>query len=207
HNNDEFWSQFGINLFDGRYFVTNNVDDLLELYIAMMGFELTPKGEGGEGNPKFSDSDYCIEDKEKVQNIKDERANKMVTAITNFGSLLATDKTTLLNILRYVKLIGVEDNIDNATLNSLFFEWLNKSAENPKVFEKTYNLTKSEDTYDIVNLYAIVSRLANKNVITRISGEYTYKGKTLGADLKTVANNLNSKSELEEIKIELLESE
>lgn len=207
HQNEEFWSEFGINLFDGRYFVTNNVDDLLELYIAMLGYELTPKGEKHEGNPKYSQSDYCIEDKEKVQNIKDERANKMVSAITNFGALLKSDRNTLLNVLRYVGLIGVEGKIDDATLNSLFFEWLNKSNENPKSFDKAYELTKREETFDIVNLYAIASRLAIKNVITRVGGEYTYKGKTLGADLKTVSMNLNNKKDLEEIKIELLETE
>lgn len=205
HKNEEFWTEFGVNLFEGRYFITSNPEDLLELYIAMVGFELTPKEQ--MGNPKFRDSDYCIEDKEKVKNIQSERAIAMIDSITNFGTLLKTDRTKLLNILRYVRLLGIGDEIDDDTLNGLFFEWLNKSSENPKIFKTTYTMAKDKKTQDIVNIYAIVSRLAAKNVITRVHGMYVYKGKELGLDLKTVAKNVNAKKELQEIKIEFIEAD
>lgn len=203
HSNSEFWDSFGVDLFDGRFLVTSNPDDLLDLYIAMLSYDLTPKEV--EGDPKFRNSQYCIEDKEKVQNIKTERANLMVEAISNFGRLLSEDRNTLLNILRYIRIIGIADEIDNSTLNALFFEWLNKDTENPKRFKKTYDLTQNDKTADEVNLFAIISRLAVKNLLDKNGGEYTYKGKVLGADLKTAAKNINSKTELEEIKIELIE--
>ena len=203
HKNEEFWVDFGVDLFSGRYFVTSNVDDLLELYIAMSAFELTPKEL--IGNPKFSNSQYCIEDKEKVQTVKSERANNMIEVISKFGVMLSDDRETLINVLRYIRLLGVSDTIDTATLNGLFFEWLQKSTENPEIFKNAYELTQSDSTKDVVNLYVIASRLANKKKLEKVGNEYTYKGEVLGADLKTVAKNVNSKPELGEIKIEFIE--
>lgn len=206
HANEDFWKDFGVDLFEGRYFVTSNVDDLLELYIAMTGYELTPKGL--EGDPKFNESQFCIEDKEVVRNIKDTRANNIVECLTNYGTLLNTNPTTLKNIFRYIRLIGISDDIDNITLNSLFYEWLNKSDDNPLNFKAVYELSQNKDTADIVNLYVIVNKLVNKGIVTRgFGGNYVYKGEELGADLKIVAKNLNSKKEFQEIKIELLETE
>ncbi len=203
HKNEDFWKEFGVDLYTGRYFVTSNVDDLLGLYIAMSGFELTPKDK--VGNPKFNESQYCIEDKDKVTTIKQERSSNLMNSITKFGVLLETDKTKLLNILRYIRIIGVNEDIDTLTLNSLFFEWLHKSDENPKKFLKTYKLASSDSTSEIIDLYTLVNRLVIKKIINKEGSEYSYKGEYLGMDLKTVATNLNNKKELEEIKIELLE--
>ena len=202
HQNLEFWDSFGVDLYEGRYFVTSNIDDLIALYIAMTSYQLTPKGK--EGDPKYSNAQYCVEDKEKVQTIKSERANLLVESISNFGAL-KENRNTLLNTLRYLDLIGVSDKIDDSSLNSLFYEWLNKNEENPKKFDKVYTMLNDEKTSEVINLYSIVSKLATKNVIKRISGNYYYNDELLGADLKTAAFNLNSKKELEETKIRLIE--
>lgn len=204
HKNLEFWDNFGVDLWEGRHFSTEKIDDLLDLYIAMHTYELTPKGQ--EGNPKYSESQYCVEDKEKVQSIKSERANLVVSCIGNF-TVLSKNKKVLLNALRYLDLIGISDKIDESSLNSLFYEWLNKSEENPKKFETVYNMIQNEKTSDVVNLYAILSKLVTKNVIRRIAGDYYYEDKLLGSDLKTSAKNLNKKKDLEEIKIKLIELE
>lgn len=203
HSNTEFWDAFGVNLFDGRFFVTSNIDDLLDLYIAMNGFDLTPKDRLGD--PRFSSSDYCVEDKEKVQGIKAERANNMMTAITNFGSLLSTNRNKALNILRYNKVIGVGSDIDDGTLNSLVFEWLNKDTQNPNRFLKTYELTKKKKTEDVVDMYAILSKLFNKGVVKRNGGMFNFEGNDLGADLKTAAYNVATKGDLADVKIALIE--
>lgn len=203
HKNEEFWNNFGINLFAGRYFVTEKVDDLLELFIATLGYELTPKKL--IGSPKFKQSQYCIEDKEEVRTIKDERADNIMTAITNFGILLNTNITLLINILKYVQLVGVTDKIDSVTLKSAFYEWLNKSENNIRKFQVAYDLTQNESTSEVVSLYVLVNKLAKTGVLKKVNGEYNYNGQALGADLKTVANNLNNKKGLEEIKIEILE--
>ena len=206
HMNVEFWEDYGVRLFEGRFFVTSNIDDLLGLYISTAGFELTPKGQ--EGNPKFSDSQYCIEDKELVRSIKDTRANVMMDAITNFGFLMTNSERTLFNILRYIRIVGVSDDIDKGTLNSMFFEWLNKSEENPKTFMRIYEMTQNEATADIVNIYVILNKLFNKGIVKKNTlGEYMYGEKILGLDLKKAAENLNKLADLVETKIEILEIE
>ncbi|MCA9748206.1 MAG: hypothetical protein KC414_03820 [Romboutsia sp.] len=205
HKNEEFWGDFGINLFAGRFFVTDKVDDLLELYIATLGYELTPKQL--VGNPQFKESQYCIEDKEEVKSIKDERAENMMSAIANFGILLGTNIKKLESILKYVKFVGVNTKVDLTTLKSAFYEWLNKSENNVKTFQAAYELVENPDTSEIIDIYILVNNLAKKGVLKIANGEYNYNGVKLGADLKTVAQNLSTKKGLEEIKIELLEKE
>lgn len=204
NSNTEFWDSYGVNLFAGRFFDTNKVDDLLGLYIAMRGFELTPKK--SLGNPQFSQSQYCIEDKEEVKSIASERANEMMGAMGDFASLLKSNQSKLTNIFRYLGVLAFNENVDVDTLTSLGYTWLNESVSNPQRFINTYNMTQEDETEDIVDLFVIVSKLYHNAVLERRSGSYYYKGTLLGADLKTVTRNLNSDKELEEIKIEHIEN-
>ncbi len=203
HNNEEFWNSFNIDLFEGRFFVTDRVDDLLELYIATLSFELTPKDK--LGNPKFKESQYCIEDKEKVKSIKDERAERIMSAIANFGIMLANKPKKLDTILKYVKFLGTDTKVDISTMKAAFFEWLNKSEDNVKLFQSAYELSENPKTSDVLDIYLAISNLYKKGKIELKDSQFSYKGKKLGADLKTAANNLNTKKALEDLKIEILE--
>ena len=203
HKNTEFWNSFGVDVYEGRFFVTSKETDLLDLYIAMRAYAITPKEE--LGNPKFRDSDYCVEDKAKVQNIKAERSNLLMSSIGSFTTMLGSDRSKLLNMLRYLGILGVADDIDDTTLNSMFFEWLNRDLNNPKSFKTVLDLARDKKTKDVVDLFVICSRLATKKVLERESGYYYYNGENLGADLKTVAKNLNDKKSLAEIKVALIE--
>lgn len=203
HLNTEFWDSFMVDLYEGKFFVTEKVEDLLGLYIAMRGNDLTPKEKIGD--PRFKFSQYCIEDKEKVQTVKTERANLMVDSIGNFTTLLKTNRELLLNILRYLGIVGVSSDIEDSVLNALVFEWLNKSNKNPEAFSKVFKMSKDRKTKEIVNLFVLVSKLVSKNIISRENGFYTYNGEELGADMKTVAANLNNDKKLSEIKTALIE--
>lgn len=207
HKNEKFWGSFSILLTDGKYFVTNKPDDLLELYIALRSCELTPKGKQFEGNPKFKDSQYCVEDKEKVKNIEDERADNLMTCLTNFGILLATDKSLLINILKYVQFVGFNIQVNPDTLQSSFYQWINKKDANVEKFKTAFDLADNEETKEIINLYVVVNKLAKTGVLKKQGAQYTYRNEPLGADLKTVAKNLNHIKDFEDIKIELLELE
>ncbi|PZU17884.1 MAG: hypothetical protein DI622_10245 [Chryseobacterium sp.] len=62
NKNEEFWLEYEYTVFEGKIFNTEDVNDLLALYIAMLGFELTPKELNGD--PRFRNAQFCIEDKE-----------------------------------------------------------------------------------------------------------------------------------------------
>lgn len=207
HKNEKFWGSYSVLLTDGKYLVTDKPDDLLELYIAVRGHELTPKGKQFEGSPKFKDSQYCVEDKEKVRNIEDERADNLMTCLANFGILLGTDKSLLVNILKYVQFVGFNIQVNHDTLKSSFYQWITKKEANVEKFKAAFDLASDDETKEIINLYVVVNKLAKSGVLKKNGAQYTYRNEALGADLKTVAKNLNHIKDFEDIKIELLELE
>lgn len=200
-SNTSFWKNYGVNVYDGKFFSTESVDDLLGLYIAMIGYGLTPKSE--LGNPAFSNSDYGIEDKERVKSIREERADDSITAIAEFGIMLDKNKPMLLNVLKYVGVPGLTQNTDDSTLKAVFFEWISKSS-NAKTFRRVIDLTKDKKTQDVVSLYAILEEALRQKTVTRQGNNLVYKEHILGADLKGAANNLNVNKDLEEVKEELI---
>lgn len=202
HSNKEFWEEFHVKLEMDKVFSTDSLKDLLGLYIALRSYELTPKSLIGD--PRFSNSDYVIEDKEKVKTIKEERTTGIMDAIATFGSLLKTDKENLVHLTRYIGIRGLTATTDDGTMKSAFFDWLNQHNENPKKFQDAAGLLLDAKTQDIIPLYIILEEALRKKEVTRDGAQLVYKGKKLGADLKTAASNLNSKKDLEEIKIEII---
>jgi len=203
HDNTEFWDSYVVHLEAGKPYVTSNPDDLLALYIAMSAHEIAPKDKLGD--PKFKNAQFCIEDSDKIRTRKEEVNNLVMDSTINFGSLLSNNKSKLLNVLRYIKMIDLHQEYDEATLKSSFYQWINSNNDNPIKFLSAYKLSTNDDTEEIVNLYVRVAKLYKKGVITFTNNEFLYKGTNLGADLKTVANNLNKNKDLEDIKIALLE--
>ena len=209
NDNEDFWNNYIVKLEAGRPFVTSNVDDLLDLYIAMLTYELTPKGkvnEGGkEGHPKFKDSQFTVVDKSLSRSYEQETNAKQVDAIINFGILLKTDRSLLLNILRYIGMIDVNQDYDDETLKSSFQQWLKTYNDNTDRFLRAYKLADTEEGKEELNFYSVVAKLAQKGVIKYTNNSYYYNGVELGASLKAVAKRIANSKEYEPLKIELLE--
>ena len=201
-SNSEFWDNYVVDLFAGRFFNTSNPDDLLGLYIAMRGFELTPRKSLGDS--KYNDSQFCIEDKAEVKSIKDRRAETAMRAYTKFGHLLMTQRPTLVNVLKYVQLLGITNEVDDTTLNTVFYEWIQKSESNITRFIKAVEMVE-KDGGEVINMYAKLTEMARKRLFQKEGTMYLYDGKELGADLKTAAQNLNTKKSLQKTKIAILE--
>lgn len=205
HNNHEFWKDYRVFLTDGKIFSTSSVEDLLGLYIAMNSFQLTPKTD--IGNPAFNDSNYCVEDKDRVRTINQERADNAITAISKFGDLVKTNKDLLVQVLQYIKVNGITNKTDVSVMNGAFYEWLNRNNENAQVFIKAVDLAQNKDTEDVIPLYIKLQKAIRQREVSTEGGYLMYKGKRLGADLKTAAFNLNSKKDLEDAKLAIIEIE
>lgn len=204
HNDDEFWLGFSINLFDGRVFNTGKVKDLLDLFLAVNNFSLTPKGK--EGDPKYKSSDYCIVDIEKATDFKKQKASDKMNAVKNFAKLEAKNRTLLLNLLHYNEL-NVSETVDEDTLNFSFQEWLERKPQNSALFNGTYErITNEEKFEEKVNLFKKLSVLfkTGKGVTKKTNGKYYFKDVELGTDLKHSTENLLIDLELLETKQEII---
>ncbi len=189
--NLDFWDNYRIRLNQGRIFNTKNVEDLLDMFIALNSYELTPKEH--VGNPAYKGSQFCIEDSTKVQDIENEVADLSIQAIGHYVSLKEENPQMLKNILRYIGLTSANTDIDLNTLSSVIFKWINSDNQNPKKFEDAYELATNPNTQNIVDYYTMIGDLATYGVVSRENGFYTYNGINLGADLKSSAKYLNSK--------------
>lgn len=204
HKNIEFWSSYGVNLYEKRMFNTSNPTDLLDLLIAVTSFNLTPKGQ--EGHPKYRGSAYIVVDKDNARSIDSTRANDFIDAVSGFGTLLSTNRTLLLGILRYAGLQGVTKDIKDDTLKPLFNDWVKSSNENTKTFLSYVARTEKSEGRDEIMLFSKLYDLALKHTIKKDPmGSYYYNDTTLGTDLKSAAKNLAYNPELEEIKIAIQE--
>lgn len=204
HNDDEFWVNFSVNLFNGRVFNTNKVKDLLDLFLAVNNYSLTPKGK--EGDPKFKTSDYSIVDIEKATDFKKQKASDKMNAVMNFVKLEAKNRTLLLNLLYYNEL-KVSDSIDPQTLNFSFQEWLERKPQNPTLFNSSYEkVTEDVKFEEKVNLFKKLNVLfkAEKGVTKKTNGKYYFRDVELGTDLKHAAENLLVDTELSETKQEII---
>lgn len=204
HNDDEFWLNYSVNLFEKRVFNTSKVDDLLDLFIAVNNYSLCPKGK--EGDPRYSDADYCIVDIEKATDYKKQKASDKMNAVKNFAKMEAKNRMLLINILAYNNL-KVSTSIDEETLNFTFQEWLEKDSQNSTVFNESIERVGSEPKFEEkVNLYTKLNTLykAERGVTRKSNGKYYYNDIELGGDLKNAAETLLIDTELSEIKQEII---
>lgn len=203
HKNLEFWDNTGIHLYEGRVFSTDNVDDLLALYVAILSYELAPKNKIGDSS--FRQAQYCIEDIDQIRSIKEERNNNKMEVIFNFSSILRTNRAGLFNLLKYVGL-NIREDANDSTINGLFMTWLDEDSDNIGRFQKALDIYNDDKTSEIIDIYGALDRVYRKKKITRARGYLIYKGVEIGTDLKSSAKNLFENPDLEEIKEDLFTS-
>ena len=204
NKNEKFWEEFTYTLFEGRIFNTSNVDDLLELYLALLGFELAPKNLLGD--PRFNVAQFAIEDKEVSSKKKNEKALSYMGAMTSFALLLTSEKNKLINCLRYVRMPGADglkpETVDT-TLQSLFHDWINSDIKNVDDFGRVTEMINKKAGIEEVVLYSHLLDFTSKHKITKLGDEFVYKEMPIGMDLKTAAKNFVTKTSFKELKAEL----
>jgi hypothetical protein len=204
NQNSDFWDSYLIDLYEGRVFNTSRPEELLALYIAVLGNHLTPKGL--EGSPKFSNADYCIVDLEQAKSVREERSTKVMTTGFEFMSMLKSDPTELQVVLTYLGIGTGKGALDKDIIVPLFHEWLNADIDRADEFQRILKMLESDDSKETVYLFSkLREAVRTKKVQKTAEGHYVLNGEFLGGDLKSAARNLATNKELEESKIELLE--
>jgi hypothetical protein len=204
NKNSDFWEEYSYDLFEGKIFNTENIDDLLALYIAILGFELTPKE--SVGNPMFNESQFCVEDKEVTSKKRNERTQNYMKAMTSFALMLTSEKNKLVSCLKFARMSG-SDNLDantqDSTFQALFHDWINDDVKNVDDFLRVVDKISKKAGLEEVVLFGHLLELSGSNKVVKIGGEYSFKENPLGADLKTAAMNLATRPSLKDIKTQI----
>lgn len=203
HSNKEFWDSYTTRLEVDRPFRTENASDLLDLFISVLSYQLSPKAE--VKNPKFSRAQYIVEDISKAKTHTEENNDNFVTALTNFTILYSSNKYLAIKLLDYVGITGVTEDVKASSLNSMLFSWLSSDDANANRMNLAYAIASNPKKSNQIVLYSKLKELARKGSVSNATGEYYYGDIYLGSDLKTASENVNSKTDLKTVKAEIME--
>lgn len=208
NKNDSFWTEYNIDLEEGRIFNTANIKDLLDLYIAMRGFELTPKSLVGD--PRFKKSQFFIEDREVNNKKRNERAQNYMSALQQFFVMLTSEKHKIISVLKYANMNGanaMNTDTEVTSINALFKDWIDSDPKNVDNFLRVTQMMSKKAGVEEVTIYSLLLDMNKRNKLPKVGEEFTYDETPLGADLKTVAKNLVTKTSLKDIKLKIIQEE
>jgi hypothetical protein len=198
HTNLDFWDNYGIELYEGRVFNTAEITDLLDLYIALNSYDLTPEGQ--EGNPAFLRADFVIKDAEYAVSINEKRAMEVSNAIQGFMNTLNSERELTISVLKMLNIIRLSENPTDSSIITTFNMWLTRDVQHPEIFNKVMDKLETEEGKEEVFLTVKVKKLIETRRIRREGTEYLYEGTPVGIDVKSIVSNLNTDGELQEIK-------
>lgn len=205
HGDDKFWEGLNFSIYTGQVFNTENPEDVLTLYFALLTRQLTPKGL--EGDSRYSNSAYVCLDITEDTKKKDEKSAKKFKAVGIFENLLRTDRPRLIEMLNYGNLV-VSPEIEDDSFRGIFDQFLS-SGEGLKNVDTFLRLV--EETSDDVgrSKIAIYIRLKeaysrNNKVTKNPNGVYYYEDYEIGPDLRAAATNIARTEELKDVKKALL---
>lgn len=209
-SNVDFWDSFHVDLYMGRLFYTNDINDLFDLYIALQAKALTPKEE--DGNPDFSESMFCIEDKTTAVDVKKQRQLDKTDVIFKFMSALESqgdDKSKMIDLLLYLNIIHSVEINDDMT-RYIFTNWIEAKSTNVDMFKETYNRFLSginaEKGGQILKYHRMIKELAYAGRLQVGSNGVTFDGVTVGSDFPSAAVAVVDDPNLIEVKTNLFES-
>ena len=131
-----------------------------------------------------------------------------MNALQQFFTLVSTSKHKLIPILRYTRMNGADSmngETSDTMLSSLFKNWIDSDVSNVDNFLRVVSMTNKKAGLEEVTLYSHLLDMNKKGKVSKIGDEFVYADVTLGADLKTAAKNLATKSSLKELKVKIIE--
>lgn len=201
HTNDEFWDKKSFMVQSDQVYNTNEPSDVLSLYMGLRQRELTPKNK--KGDSKYKDSAYFIIDQTKEVAYKDEKAAEKYKAIGIFHQMLQDDKSTLISILGYIG-VTVSEESEDIALIGLFEDYIS-GDKGPSKIELFNRIAKEASTDDGKAKLIIHSKLrSDRSLIEKVGNFYYWQDFELGPDLKTAAESISKRSDLSNLKDEIL---
>lgn len=208
--NLDFWDTKTVACYDGRLFYTNDVNDLLDLYIAVQSKALTPKEE--DGNPLYSNSLYCVEDKTTAVDVKKQRQIDKMNIIHDFMTMLqgsASEKQKLTDLLLYLDIIHTSE-LDPAMIQYIFTNWIEDKNTNIDFFKDAKKRFVDQDDKhvgpQIISFNRMIKEMINGGVIGIDSSGLVFGGETIGADTISAAAAIVEDKGLLQVKAQIVEA-
>lgn len=202
HNNLDFWDKQKFFITAGDVINSNNPNDLMKIYFALRHRKVCPKGL--EKEPRFDNASYIVVDINKDVKKRDEKVSKQFRVIEIFTTLLKTDRARLVSLMEYVG-IRTSTSVEDNTLTSFFYEYIQESESNIDRFIDLFEHTDTEVGRAEIDIYLVLKELRSDRKIDKAeNGILFYNDIELGPNLKTAANNIARQKDFRELKRSLL---
>ena len=204
---NKFWDEYGIDLYRGRIFNTNEPDHLLALYEAILHGKLCPIGQ--ESSPFYKSAQFCVEDKEEAVSVRQKEDNLDIKAAGLFHSL-SNDPKKLQLALNYIGLRGLDSkNFKPEVAVSafkIFMDHKDDGYANKEMFIEAASMANTKFGYKELYYYQLLQELYKKRKVTKEFENYKLGDIELGNSLKEAASKI-SKDPTLETKIDALKKE
>lgn len=174
----EFWnlsskSSFKIDLWRGRIFNTRKPEELLQLFIAISLGKLAPKEY--ENEYLYNQAQFCVENKDEVKTLKQEKDLQEIEAYFKFKTLLEEGSDKLPLVMNYLG-IKTPSNRDKGLTTQIFKAYADRKGfeyDNRSLFLETVDKINTKEGYEELQIYKMLQDLYKRGAVTR-SGEYYY---------------------------------
>lgn len=194
---ESYWDNYGIELYNGRIFNTDDPKQLLDLYLSVLHGKICPKGKA-ESSPYFPFAQFTVENKERSKTVRQE--NELITtkAIGLFYSLLNSNKEKLRLVMNYVGVKVPEKASDGIFTTSFtsYIEHKDDSRLNKERFIEAVEMSNDPDKYQELYFYKVIQDLFRKKVITKEREYVVFEGTKLGTSYKEAAKKIASDKNL-----------
>ena len=196
--NTEFWDDFCYHITADNVLNTNKPLELAQLYFLIIHGKLAPVGFESENLFKKC-AQFSVENKETVVGATQKRVIEKNKAIAKFVNLLDDNKEELATLLEYIGITGL-DEADEALMNSVFTNWLDKDDnQNPKqfleVYEKFHNSHVGK-TY--IKIYRALKELHRKKKVKKTLDGIIFEDEVIGKDFKEASTTIQNTAALME---------
>lgn len=205
-SNEEFWDNKSADLWTGRYFNTSNPVELFELYIALLSKSLTPKDK--EGDPDYSFSMYCVEDKAlsgdnlKTRKVKREEVSfKYMSAMK--GSIY--ERNCMIDILLFAGVIDNPEIIETDYYTLRLSDYLDAKVTNLEYLCDVIERASRQESEEVFKIYRMLYVLNIRGSISRDREGYRMNSTIIGQDLKAIADLMVKNRDYSDLKIQVMD--
>lgn len=196
---NNFWPNYIVEVYKGRKFETNNIKDLLDLYLILRnGMACEEK----ETNFYLKKANYNITNVKQVKSIQEKKQDTMFSAMGTLKVMLDSfdpkKDDTIYTVLEWINIPNVRGADKDTVKNVVLKQFSNEKTgyDTCRRFLNAYEMTEDKVNKEIMENFSVLNKLSQKRVIEFKKRQYYINGELLGNNLKEAAENIKNDKEL-----------
>lgn len=198
----EFWPTYIVDLYKGRKFHTENIKDLLDLYLILKnGMACEEK----ETNYFLKKANYNITNVKQVRTVEQKRQDTIFDAMGTFKVMLDSfdpkKDDTVYTVLEWINISNIRGADKDTVKNVVLKQFGNEKTgyDTCRRFLDAYAKTQNKNDKEVMDNFSVLNKLSQKGKIKYSKQQYFLDGELLGNNLKEAADRMRSDNEIKDL--------